>query len=63
VLRKGEDSVTQIKSFSDFERRKELDSGAAVEECCHATGKRLSANRKFRRSWSMECSGVGEEHD
>ena len=32
----GRDSETQIKPFYEFERRKELDSGAVVKECCYA---------------------------
>jgi hypothetical protein len=32
----GKDSETQIKPFYDFERRRELDAGAVVEECCYA---------------------------
>jgi hypothetical protein len=35
-LARGIDSKTQIKPFCDFERRKELDGGAVVEECCYA---------------------------
>jgi hypothetical protein len=44
-LARGKDSETQIKLFYKFERRKELDSGAMVEECCYAMKKRLSGNQ------------------
>ena len=45
-LARGKDSETQIKPFYDFERRKELDGGAVVEECCYAMRKRISAIRR-----------------
>ena len=32
----GKDSETQVKPFYEFERRKELDGGAVVEEYCYA---------------------------
>jgi hypothetical protein len=35
-LARGKDSETQIKPFYDFERRRELDGGAVVEERCYA---------------------------
>jgi hypothetical protein len=31
----GRDSEIQVKLFYAFERRKELDGGAIVEECCY----------------------------
>jgi hypothetical protein len=36
---RGNDSETRIKLFYDFERPKELDGGAVVEECCFAITK------------------------
>lgn len=41
----GKYSATQVKPSYEFERRKELDGGAVVEECCYAMEKRLSANQ------------------
>jgi len=32
----GRDLETQIKLFYEIERRKQLDDGAVVEECCYA---------------------------
>jgi len=59
----GRDSETQIKLFYEFERRKELDGGAVVEECYYAMKKRLSAKSRGRRRCecnfrSSECQDV-----
>src|SRR5262249_19591244 len=42
---RGKDLETQVKPFYEFERRKELDGGAVVEECCYDMEKRLSTNQ------------------
>jgi len=44
-LARGIGSETQIKPFYEFERRKELDSGTVVKECCFEMKKTLSANQ------------------
>ena len=71
-LARGNDSETQIKSFYWFEKRKELDGGAVMEECYYDLEEdslqiRLEGryanvifesgeSRVFRSGWSIQST-------